>query len=220
MTGLIIALLIALVAGAGIMLAARVSPLRAAPVATALLLGLAGYAWQGSPGLAGKPVTAGTGAAKFDEALAAKRHEIGERISSATKWLVVSDAMARQGKTEKAANVLLSGLRENPDDPNLWVGMGNALMVHSNGTLTPAADYSFRKALALQPQGVSPNYFYGLALAESGQFEASRKVWLALAARLPEDMPLRTELIRNIALLEALIKRREALSQSENPGQR
>ena len=220
MTGRIIALLIALVAGAGIMLAARMSPLRAAPVATALLLGLAGYAWQGSPGLAGKPVKAGTGAAKFDEALAAKRKEIGERISSATKWLVVSDALARQGNTQKAANVLLSGLRENPDDPNLWVGMGNALMVHSNGTLTPAADYSFRKALALQPEGVSPNYFYGLALAESGQFEASRKVWMALAARLPEDMPLRAELIRNVALLEALIKRREALSQSENQGPR
>lgn len=213
MTGLVIALLLATLTAAAILLSARI-PLRAiAPVAAALLLGLAGYAWQGHPGLFGKPVSADTGQAKFDEALAEKRREIGERISSATKWLVVSDALARSGNTQDAANVLQSGLRENPRDPNLWVGLGNALLAHGNGTLSPASDYAFRQALTIAPQSVSANYFYGLALAESGQFERSRDMWLKLAARLPEDMELREELIRNVALINALIERREAMSR-------
>ena len=217
MTGLIIAGAIALLIAAGIMLASRL-PLRlTAPVATALLLGLAGYAWQGNPGLAGTPVASGKANVEFDEALAKKRTEIGERISSATKWLVVSDALARQGNTQDAANVLLSGLRENPKDANLWVGMGNALLIHGGGALSPAATYAFQQALQLDPKGASPAYFYGLALAESGQFEQSREMWLQLAARLPEGNELREELIRNVALINMLIERRDAASQGGNP---
>ncbi|MCW2362407.1 MULTISPECIES: tetratricopeptide repeat protein [Sphingobium] len=213
MTGLLIAAGLALIVGIGIMLGARLPLRQAAPVATALLLGLAGYAWQGSPGLADKPVAANDSRVKFDEALAKKRSEIGERLTGATKWLVVSDALARKGNTAGAANVLLSGLREYPDDANIWVGLGNALVAHGNGTLTPAADYAFAQALHFQPEGVSPNYFYGLALAESGQFDRARDVWLKLAARLPEDFELREELIRNVALLNALIERRDAMAQ-------
>lgn len=219
MTGLIIAMLFALLAGAGILIGARMSVRKIAPVATALLLGLAGYAWQGSPGLAGKPVKAGTNQVKFDEALAKKRQEIGERISRATPFMTLSDSFALRGETAEAANAVLLGLKKYPDDANLWVGLGNALLVHGGGKLSPAADYAYRKAIALQPDGISPPYFYGLALAESGEFARSRDIWIRLAARLPEDMELREELIRNIALIQALMKRQEAMSQSGNQGQ-
>lgn len=218
MTGLFIALLLALLTGGGVWLGARLPVRKLAPIATAVLLGLAGYAWQGSPGLAGKPVTAGTERVRFDEALAKKRTEIGERISGATRWLVISDGYARRGDTQNAVNIFQSGLREFPDDPNLWVGLGNALVMHGNGTLTPAANYAFKQAMRLQPEGISPSYFYGLALAESGEFAQSRDIWLRLAARLPEDFALREELIRNVALLQELVKRRDAQSQDGNQG--
>jgi cytochrome c-type biogenesis protein CcmH len=213
MTGLIIAGVVAILIGVAIMVAARLPMSHAAPVATALLLGLAGYAWQGSPGQAGKPVETGKQRVEFDEELAKKRTEIGERISGATRWLVVSDGLARKGNTAAAANVLLSGLREFPEDPNIWVGLGNALMAHGNRVLSPAADYAYREALRFQPEGVSPNYFYGLALAESGDFGRSRAIWSELAERLPEDNELRGELVRNITLLDALIARRDAMAQ-------
>ncbi|MBT2185766.1 tetratricopeptide repeat protein [Sphingobium nicotianae] len=216
MTGLAIAILLALLTGGGIWAATRLPLRKLAPIATALLLGLAGYAWQGSPGLAGKPVAPGVERVRFDEALAKKRSEIGERISGATRWLVISDGYARRGDTQNAVNIFQSGLREFPNDANLWVGLGNALVMHGEGTLTPAADYAFKQAIRLQPDGISPNYFYGLALAESGQFERARDIWLRLAARLPEKFELREELIRNVALLQALIKRRDAESQTGN----
>jgi cytochrome c-type biogenesis protein CcmH/NrfG len=216
-TGLVLAALVAIATLAAVRLGARVSLRRAAPVATALLLGLAGYAWQGSPALIGRPVEPGAQQIRFDEALAQKRRDMGERISRATKWMVVSDALARQGDTQDAANVLLAGLREHPDDANLWVGLGNALVAHADGTLSPAADHAYRRALALEPDGHSAQYFYGLALAESGQFEQARERWGRLAARLPEDHALRMELIRNIALLNALIRRRDELSRSGDP---
>lgn len=218
MTGLLIALGLALATTIAIFFAARLSLAKLAPLATALLLGLAGYAWQGSPGLAGKPVKAAS-TVKFDEALAQKRRDLGERISRATAYMVMSDSFGARGETKEAANAVVLGLRKYPDDSNLWVGLGNALMVHANGNLTPASEYAFRQAMTLQPKGISPQYFYGLALAESGKFEAARAIWLELAARLPESMDLREELIRNIALLQALIKRQDDPSQSGNQPQ-
>ncbi len=218
MTGLIIAALLAIAVGLAIAAAARIPARRLSPIATALLLGLAGYAWQGQPALSGVP-TKPASKSRFDEALVAKRHEIGERISGATKWLVVSDGLGRQGNSEDAANVLLAGLREYPNDPNLWVGLGNALIVHGEGVLSPAAKFAFTKALAVEPKSISASYFYGLALAQSGQFEQSKEVWGRLAIQLPEDAELRDELIRNIALLDALMKRRDAAARGEAPAQ-
>lgn len=210
MTGLVIAVLLALVCLGGIALAARM-PLRAlAPVGTALMLGLAGYAWQGRPDLAGRPVAAAGAHPRFDEALAQKRRAIGDQYGPAAKWLMVSDGLARSGDSAGAANILLSGLRESPRDVNLWVGLGNSLVSHGEGMLSPAATYAYRQALAIEPEGTAPNYFYGLALAETGDFESARRLWSALARRLPAGAGLRAELERNDQLLGALIARRDA----------
>lgn len=219
MTGIVIALLLALATGAAVLLGARIGVRSAAPLAAALLFGLAGYAWQGSPAVPGKPVKAGVAQIRFDEELAKKRREIGERVSRATPFLVMSDSYASRGETRDAANILLPALHKYPDDPHLWVGLGNALMAHASGVMTPAANYAFQQALTVQPDGISPNYFYGLALAESGNFEGSRDVWLKLAAGLPEDAALREELIRNVALLNALIRRRDAGAQPQGTAQ-
>jgi len=210
MTGLVIAVVLALLCLGGIAFAARM-PLRSlAPVGTALMLGLAGYAWQGRPELDGKPVAPGAGRPRFDEALVAKRRAIGEEFGPSAKWLVISDGQARHGDTALAANLLLAGLRESPRDVRLWTALGNALLMHGEGMLSPAANYAYAQALAIEPQGALPNYFYGLALAESGDFENARRIWSALAARLPAQAELRAELERNDQLLTALIARRNA----------
>jgi len=220
MSGLVIAVLLALVVGLGILLTSRLSFGQLAPVATALLLGLAGYAWQGSPSLAGKPTQpASASRGQQEEAIIAKRKAIGERMSTATKWLVLSDSYAVRGETQEAANALVAGLRESPNEPQLWTWLGTRLVAHAGGTLTPSASYAFAQALRLDPAGRAPRYFYGLALAESGEFAKAREEWARLAARLPEDAGLREELVRNIALLQELIRRQEAASRNENPAQ-
>lgn len=206
MTGWAIAIgLAALILGA--MLAAGRLPRAAWEVtASALLLGLAGYAWQGHPALPGSPrQSAQTAAAPFDEALAEKRRGLGERYGPAGQWLLLSDGLARQGNTADAANVLLSGLRASPDDANLWLGMGNALVAHTGGTLSPGADFAFRRAMAIDPGAPAGPYFYGLALAQGGQLAQARAFWAPLAARLPQGSKLRAELEGNIARIDTMI---------------
>jgi cytochrome c-type biogenesis protein CcmH/NrfG len=174
--------------------------------AAALLLGLAGYAWQGRPGLAGSPrQSAENGGAPFDEKLAEQRRGLAERYGKAGQWLMLSDGLGRQGKTKEAANVLLSGLRETPDDPNLWLGFGNALVAHAGGVLSPAADFAYRRAMAIDPDGPAPRYFYGLALARAGQLKEARALWAPLAASAPEGSEVRKELELNIARIDAML---------------
>src|SRR3546814_9899717 len=60
-------------------------------------------------------------------------------------------------------------------------------MVHGNGILSPAAEFSFRKAIRLAPEQPAPAYFYGLALAQSGQLQQAEKIWGDLLARAPVD---------------------------------
>lgn len=203
MTGLLIAALLALLAGLAVILAARTGRSGWEPVAAALLIGLAGYAWQGRPGLAGTPIsTSAERGVAFDEQLVDRRRAMENRFGPAARWLVLSDGLARQGQTRDAVNVLVSGLRDNPRDADLWVGLGNALVLHEEGILSPAAEYAYRQALRIAPNAPSPHYFYALALARNGKLAPARALWAELAAALPPGTPFRAELDRNIGVID------------------
>lgn len=206
MTGWIIAFALAGLTLGGLLLLGRIPRSAREVSAAALLLGLAGYAWQGNPGLASAPrKAAAANGQDFDEELAEKRRGLAERFGPAAQWMMLSDGLARQGKTKEAANVLLSALRDRPDDANLWLGLGNALIAHGDGMLSPGAQFAYRRALAIDPDGPAPRYFYGLALAQAGQLQAARDLWAPLAARAPADSDVRKELEANIARIDAML---------------
>jgi cytochrome c-type biogenesis protein CcmH len=171
----------------------------------ALLLGVAGYAWQGRPNLPGSPRSIQEKRVPFDEKLTERRRSMEDRFGKSAQWMILSDGLARQGKTREAANVLVSALREYPDDANLWTGLGNALVAHGGGILSPSADFAFRRAIALQPAAPGAAYFYGLSLIRSGQLDAGRDIWARLAARLPKESDLRGELETDVAGIDRLL---------------
>jgi len=174
--------------------------------AAAALIGLAGYAWQGRPSLGGAPREAkGSAESSFDEQLAERRRGLAERYGPAGQWLMLSDGLGRQGKTQDAANVLLSGLNQTPNDPNLWLGLGNALVAHAGGVVSPGADFAYRRAMAIDPEGPAPRYFYGLALARAGQLQAARDLWVPLAQGAPEGSEIKAELELNIRRIDAML---------------
>ncbi len=206
MTGWFIAFGLAAVGFIALLVIGRIPRSAREISAAALLLGLAGYAWQGNPGLAGAPRASRESAGdKFDEKLAEQRRGLAERYGPAGQWLMMSDGLGRQGKTREAANVLLSGLRATPDDSNLWLGLGNALVAHADGVVSPGADFAYRRALTLDPDGPAPRYFYGLALARNGQLQAARDLWAPLAASAPTGSKVKAELEANIARIDAML---------------
>lgn len=207
MNGWLIAAAIAVSLMALLIAVGRIPRMSLELTAAAVLLGLAGYAWQGSPGLAGQPKFSDASAAigRFDEQLAERRRGMAERYGKAGQWLMLSDGLGRQGKIKEAANVLLAGLRQTPDDANLWLGLGNALIAHAGGVVSPSADFAYRRAMVLDPVAPAAPYFYGLALARAGQLQAARELWAPLAARAPEGSEIKAELELSIARIDAML---------------
>lgn len=184
----------------------------------ALFLGIAGYAWQGQPSLAGSPRQPVEKLSSFDEDLATQRDEMGGNFGDARAWLVLADSQSRQGKFATAATALSKGLETHPDDTDLWVALGNALVGHSNGLLTPASQYAYQKAATLAPDHPAPPFFLGLALATSGQLSQARGIWSELLERSPPEAEWREDLTARLARIDALIAQQSGAPAPGMPG--
>lgn len=179
---LVLALMVTVAIGALWLLQTRGSMLMLA--SAALLFGCAGYALQGHPGLAGSPRQAKSLEAPI--ALAQIRHGFFGTFSPTEHWLIMADSYASRGDTEDAVGILKSAVREHPGDPQLWIGLGNALVDHA-GVLTPAGEYAYQRAAELAPGHPAPAFFMGLALARSGDRDGALALWKTLLANAPAD---------------------------------
>jgi cytochrome c-type biogenesis protein CcmH len=176
-------------------------------IGAGLLLGMAGYAWQGSPGLAGTPVVAKSAAVEVDPKLIEQRKAMMGSFGTEAQWLDTADTFGRLGSPRDAVTVMLGGVRAFPKSADMWVGLGNALVNHAEGMMTPAAQYAFQKAADLSPQHPGPPFFMGLALAQSGQFDRADAIWTALLARTPAEAPWRADLETRLGALRAQMGR-------------
>lgn len=156
-------------------------------LAAALLLALAGYSWQGQPGREGAPRRPPERELRPDSAFAKARGDILGRFDRADYWLNLSEGFQRRGDSANAAGVLETAVRRNPRDPDLWVGLGNALVIHGGGMMSPAAQLAFDRAASLAPDHPGPPFFYGLALAQGGNYDEAERIWRRLIANAPPD---------------------------------
>ena len=198
MMGWVILLLLVVASLAGLWLLRVRGPMLTASAA-ALLVGASGYALHGRPSLPGSTAPQGRESGTFP--LAEARHAFFERFSGAEGWLVMAEALERRGRTEDSAALLQNAVRTRPGDQQLWIGLGNALVVHSNG-LTPPAELAFRRAAAINPAHPAPAFFYGLARARSGDPASALAIWRNLLANAPADADWRPLVEAGIAALD------------------
>jgi cytochrome c-type biogenesis protein CcmH len=166
--------------------------------AAALLLGASGYALQGRPTLAGSPAEGSEGRDVLP--LTEARHAFFGEFAPTESWLRISEALARSGNTEDAVNILKNAVRRYPRDAQLWIGLGNALVDHAHG-LTPPAEFAYQRADKLMPGYPAAGFFYGLALARSGDRQGAIGVWTIILAKAPPNAGWRPLVEQAIAAL-------------------
>jgi cytochrome c-type biogenesis protein CcmH len=168
----------------------------------ALFLALAGYAWQENAGMPGRPKAPPARERLPDSEFAKTREDMLGRFDRASQWLTIAEGYQRRGDTQNAAEVIRSGLRANPNDPDLWVGLGNALVIHNDGMMSPAAQLAFQRAAQIAPDHPGPRYFFGLALAQGGNFDEAERIWRQLIAEAPPGAEYRQMIEERLQALQ------------------
>lgn len=206
MNGLIIAVALASLAFVALAFALRTPRVTWTAIGAALLLGLAGYALQGRPALAGSPREARARALGDPAVMVDVRHALaGPGAAADDNFIVTADAFARHGQYADAAGVLLGAVEQQPRNAQAWLALGNALVGHADGTLTPAALYAYRQAASAAPDQPGPPFFLGMALAQSGRFGEARDLWSRTLAAAPTTAPWRPEFADKLRRLDVLI---------------
>jgi cytochrome c-type biogenesis protein CcmH len=133
------------------------------PVMATVILAMAGYAWQGRPELPSAPARQLLRNRVLPRRCSRCAATWTRIIGVAKMWLVTADGFARDGSYAAASGYIQAGLREHPENADLWSALGLVLMLAADGELTPPAKLAFDKARQLAPNLPAPDYFEGLA---------------------------------------------------------
>ena len=207
--GWVIMIVLAAITGAGLWRFVGKDKAALQFLAAALLLALAGYAWQGRPQLEGSPKPPPAREQVAESEFGAMRESMLGRFDRASAWLTLAEGYQRRGDTQSGAQILQSALRQNRNDADLWVGLGNALVVHADGMMSPAAQLAFQRASRINPEHPGPRFFYGLALAQGGNYDEAERIWTQLLAEAPAGAEHR----------RIIEERLQALQQARSLGQ-
>lgn len=188
-------------------------------VAAVLLLGLAGYSLQGKPNQAGSPKSAEAPRQVPDDDFAILHPDLLGRFDRAYSWLQLADADRRNGNPLGSAQILERAVHENPRSYALWTAYGYALVAANDNLLGPAAQLAFERAYRLAPNHPAPAFFYGLALARGGNWDAAQQVWTQTLQGLGSEYPAyRTVITERLAAIRQARQTGMAVPPATAPG--
>ena len=175
-------------------------------LASALVFALAGYAWQGRPGLPDEPRQASRELSPTGDALIETRRAFynAEGILP-SRFVITADGFSRRGQHVDAAGLLRNGVHENPKDGEAWLALGIALAEHTQGRVTPPVVYAFQRASEESPGNPAPTYFRGLIALRSGQLAEARDFWRQALDEATDDARGREYVAQQLERLEGVI---------------
>jgi tetratricopeptide (TPR) repeat protein len=171
----------------------------------ALMLGAAGYAWQGQPDLAAQPVAADAVKLPLSFEYKKLRDTFFGRFGGESMYFGISDVALANGDPDFAARALTGGVDYAPKNAAMWSELGNVIALHDRGVVSPASLLAYRRAMMLAPQNPGPPLFLGLAYVRAGEFAKARPLWKHALDLTPKDASYRDEIVRRLALLDMLL---------------
>ncbi|MBB3032585.1 tetratricopeptide repeat protein [Alteriqipengyuania lutimaris] len=176
-------------------------------LASALVFALTGYAWQGSPDVAGSPTQASRDVSPTsDNMIEARRRFYNVEGILPSRYVVTADGFSRRGQHADAAGLLRNGVHENPQDGEAWLALGMALVEHTRGRITPPVAYAFQRAREESPGNPAPAYFQGLIAMRGGALGEARDFWRQAVEDSSPDAKGRDYVAAQLERLEGVVE--------------
>jgi cytochrome c-type biogenesis protein CcmH len=175
-------------------------------VAAAVVLGLAGYAWQGAPEQPASPAQPIPAKLKAADALLQMRADMDTGYGIGKQWLITADSYARSGKYDYSAAFIQSGLRQYPKNGDLWAGLGVVLLLAGDGQMSPPAKMAFANARKFGPRNPAPDYFAGLVELFEGRPAKTVEIWQRIVDSAPDKAIWRRKLESQLIGLKTMLQ--------------
>ena len=166
----------------------RWATLAAAIVVLPLGAGLT-YLSLGSPNLAPVSINVEAVGQQLPEGIEQTVAEVENYLESNPNngrgWELLAPVYIRLGRFDDAVRARRKALEIFGPDAARLGDLGEAIVLASNGAVTPEAKSLFERANAAEPEDVMAQYYLGLSAKQEGRRDEAVKRWTALISRAP-----------------------------------
>jgi len=165
------------------------------------------YLWIGTPGLPDMPFASRGNEASSADRRALALQQQADQLAAQLKanpsdtqgWQRLGGMNAALGRWDDAAAAYRHAIDLGQTDADTTGSYGEALVMAAGGTVTPAAEAEFRKALAADPKSGVARYYLAIAANQAGEPQKAIDLLQRLLADMPADSPLRAQVGGRIA---------------------
>ncbi len=138
-------------------------------------------------------------APSVDEVIAGLEKKLQENPDDAESWRMLGWSYFETGKFAESATAMKRATTLDPDNPEYWSMLGEALVMASDGRqVPPDAAAAFRNALKHDAKDPRARYFLAVQKDISGDHEGAINDWFALLEDTPADAPYTADIRRVI----------------------
>jgi cytochrome c-type biogenesis protein CcmH len=159
---------------------------------TGLYLAIGKPAVKAAPGTATAQTAAGSDGSPHDNpdaVIAQLEAQMQQHPDNAEGWRMLGWSYLQTGRNAEAAEAYGKAAALDPKNADYLSAQGEATVLAAQGTVTPAAQGIFRKALAADAQDPRARYYLAVARDQAGDHEGAMNDWIALIKSAPPDAP-------------------------------
>ncbi len=148
------------------------------------------YLALGSPNLAPASMNVEAGGSQLPEGIEQTVAEVEKYLEANPKngrgWELLAPVYLRLGRFDDAVRARRNALDIFGPDAARLGDLGEAIVLASNGAVTPEAKGLFERASAADPEDVMAQYYLGLSAKQEGRRDEAVKRWTALVSNARE----------------------------------
>ncbi|MGE3147580.1 MAG: c-type cytochrome biogenesis protein CcmI, partial [Pseudorhodoplanes sp.] len=151
------------------------------------------YLSLGAPWVPSEPLSARSAPRPEQRSLESLVAQVEARLAAVPDdgrgWEVLAPVYMQLGRFDDAVKARRNALRLLGVTAQREADLGEALTGAANGIVTAEAKAAFARALAIDADEASANYYVGLAAEQDGKPEEAAAIWRKLLARTPAEVP-------------------------------